>query len=303
MRDERKVFELIGETSASIFPLAQAIMGPLFEKHFSEQRFYQPTFVAAQIAPKPISVDLYSKRNPYAQPKGFKRALADAAEAGYLDPDGDGGYVVSEKGARAIQIVHETFYSHINQINQFSAPKLKELDALLDKLVDACLKADLSNGGLCLDISHNGHPRVEAGSLAKVDQQLDDMNAFRDDAHISAWMPVGVDGHTWEVLSFVWNGEANTAEKLAERLPYREYTVEEYSKTLEDLTQRGWIKPGNDGYAATNDGIKIRGDAEAITDSNYFAPWKSLSDDEVTRLGELLTGLKAINLKIAEEIK
>ena len=139
MRDERKVWELLGETSASIYPLAQAIMAPQFEKHFSEQRFYQPTFIATQIAPKSISADLYSKRNPYAQPEGVKTILADAAEAGYLDPDGKGGYTVSEKGANAIQTVHEAFYSHINQVNQFPGNKLKELDTLLDKLVRACI--------------------------------------------------------------------------------------------------------------------------------------------------------------------
>ena len=48
MRDELKVWDLMGETSASIYPLAQAIMGAQFEKHFTEQRFYQPTFIAVQ---------------------------------------------------------------------------------------------------------------------------------------------------------------------------------------------------------------------------------------------------------------
>ena len=303
MRDERKVFELMGEASQSIYSLAQEIMGPLFEKHFSEQRFYGPTLIATQIAPKSISVDLYSKRNPYAQPEGFKATLSDAAEAGYLDTDGKGGYVVSEKGANAINSVHEAFYGHINQFNRFPAEKQKKLEALLNKLVDACTKADLSNGGLCLDISHNGHPRVEPASFAEVDQHLDDMNAFRDDAHISAWTPVGVDGHTWEVLSFVWNGEANTVEKLVERLPYRTYLAEDYTATLNDLTERGWIAPGEDGYVVTQTGKQIRDEAEAATDKIYFAPWKVLSDDELTQLGELLMELKEINLKVAEENK
>ncbi len=154
MRAERKVFELMGETSASIFPLAQEVMGSLFEKHFSEQRFYQPTFLASQIAPKPISAtflasqiapkpisaDLVGKRNPYANPAGTEKTLADAAEAGYLDPDGKGGYVVSEKGANAIHTAHEAFYDHINKVNQYFGNKLEELAALLDKLVEACAK-------------------------------------------------------------------------------------------------------------------------------------------------------------------
>lgn len=75
MRDEQKVWNLMGETSASIFPLAQNIMAAQFEKHFSEQRFYQPTFTASNLAPKPISAVLLGKRNPYANPAHVEKLL------------------------------------------------------------------------------------------------------------------------------------------------------------------------------------------------------------------------------------
>ena len=301
MLDERKVWELMGETSGSIFPLAQEVMRPQFEEHFTEQRFYPLTFTAAQVAPKPISAGLLNKRNPYANPAGNEALLRDTSEAGYLDPVGQGDYLVSEKGANAIRDVHEVFYNYINRINRFPKDKLQELDTLLEALVSACTKADFPNGTLRLDISHNGHPQVEPASLARIDQLLDDMNAFRDDAHVAAWSPAGVDGHTWEVLTFVWNGEASTVEKLVERLPYRSYAAEDYTATLNELSQRGWIEPGEDGYTVTGTGKKIRDEAETQTDTNYFSPWKALTDEEVNRLGELLNELKGINLKIAEE--
>ncbi len=303
MRDNQKTWELIGETSASIYPLAQDIMGAQFEKHFSEQRFYNPTFVASYLALKPLTAELYSKRNPYAKPEGVSKLLADTAKADYLNPGEKGGYVASEKGANAIRATHEAFYNHINELNKFPAEYLEELDTIFDKLVLACTKNDLPNGNLCLEISHNGHPKVEAGSLAKIDQHLDDLNAFRDDAHITAWEPIGVSGHVWEVFTFVWNGEANTGEKLVERLPYREYTAKDYTKTLERLEQQGWIGPGEDGYKMTDEGKKIRDDAEAQTNNNFFTPWEKLTDDEVKNLGELLANLKETNLKIIEENK
>ena len=303
MRDERKTWELMGETSASIFPLARTITGPLFEEHFTEQRFYPITFTAAQLVPKSISANLLNRRNPYANPAATETLLADTAKAGYLEPDVKGNYVASEKGIHAIQAVHEAFYSHVNKINRFPADKLKELAGLLGKLVTACTKADFPDGTLRLDISHNGHPAVEPASLAKIDQHLDDMNAFRDDAHVSTWAPIDVDGHTWEVLTLVWNGEANTVEKLVERLPYRTYLAEDYTATLNALTERGWIEPGDDGYQVTAQGKQIRDNAESQTDANYFGPWGALTDDEISRLGELLQELKEINLKIVEENK
>jgi len=221
MRAEGKVFQLLGETSASIFPLAEAMMGPQFEKYFTEQRFYQPTFIAFNLSPKPISANLVCKRTPYTNPAAVKDLLAEAANAGYLEPDGKDGYLVSKKGDSAIESVHNTFYDQINQGNQFPGDKLKELIALLGKLVDAVRKADHIKEKISFEISHFGHAKVNTETLAQADQHLDDLNAFRDDAHLAAWAPVGVSGITWEALSFVWNGEAATVEKLVERLPYR----------------------------------------------------------------------------------
>ncbi len=298
MRDERSVFQLLGETSASIYPLARDVMRPLFEEYFSEQRFYHVIFFAYNLNPEPITAELYLRRNPYAKPESVLEILMDAAEAGYLEKVEEGEYRPAQTGSDAIEIVHEAFYSHANKLNQFPADNLKELCSLLVKLVDSVKQTDLGVRKISFDASHDGHIQVGHGTLAKVDQHFDDLNAFRDDAHIAAWIPVGTDGHTWEVLTFVWNGDATTAEGLAERIPYRQYTAENYHATLDDLVQKGWVEAGADGFIVTAEGKKIRDDAEGATEQNYFGPWKVLSDDELKRLGELLTALKETNLKL-----
>ena len=262
MKDEMSVFQLFGETSASIYPLARDVMRPLFEEYFSEQRFYQPLFLAYNLAPEPISVDLFQLRNPYANPGSVQEILEDAATAGYLELVGEGEYQPSQEGSSAIETVHKAFYSHLNQVNQFPAEQLKELCSLMAKLVDSISQTDLGARKICFDASCGGHIQVDHGTLARVDQHLDDLNAFRDDAHIAAWKFAEVDGHTWEVLTFIWNGEATTAKGLVERLPYRQYTADNYQITLEDLVKRGWIEPGDDGYVVTAKGKKIRDDAE-----------------------------------------
>mgnify|MGYP001816430352 CR=1 FL=1 len=300
MRDEKKVFQLFGETSASIYPLARDVMRPLFAEHFSEQRFYQAIFFAYNLRPEPITPELFLKRNPYAKPESVLEILEDAAEAGYLAGDGLGGYQPAEKGSSAIEAVHEAFYARVNKINQFPDEKLKELASLLEKLVNSVDQADLAGGKICYKASHGGHIQVEPGTLSQVDQLLDDLNAFRDDAHIAAWTPAGVEGHTWEILTFVWNGDATTAEALNERLPYRQYTIEDYQGSLEDLVQRGWIEEGAEGYQVTNIGKKIRDEAEADTNKNYFGPWKVLTDSELDRLGDLLEELKETNIKMID---
>jgi len=297
------VRELFGQTSQSIYPLAQSIMQPLFEEYFTEQRFYLPTFIASQVSPKPISVTLIGKRTPYQNPEAVEKTLVDAAEAGYLKTENNGSYVVSQKGAQAIEDVHLAFYNHVNEINQFSTKKMKALADLLGKLVQACSQADLDYGTICLDISHNGHPEVDADSLAKVDQHLDDLNAFRDDAHIAAWKPVGVSGQIWETLTFVWLGEINSAEKLAEQLPFRNYTAEDYAASLHDLAARGWVESAEDeGFKTTAAGKKLRDDAESATNQLYYNPWKVLVEAELAQLTDLLTGLKTSNTEILEAL-
>lgn len=298
MRDEKSVFQLFGETSASIYPLARDVMRPLFEEYFSEQRFYQPLFLAYNLKSEPISADLFQLRNPYANPDSVQEILEDATEAGYLEKSGEGEYRPTQKGSSAIETVHEAFYNHVNQLKEVHADQLKELCSLLAKLVESISQADLGERKICFDASFGGHMQVDHGTLARVDQHLDDLNAFRDDAHIAAWRPAGVDGHTWEVLTFIWNGDATTAEGLVERLPYRQYTADNYKATLEDLVQMGWIEVGDNGFIVTEKGKKIRDDAEDITDRNYFSPWKVLSDEELHRLGELLRALKETNLKL-----
>ncbi len=299
MRAEQKVMQLVRDTSSSISALTEDSAG----EYFSESRFFFLTDIANRLAPKPISVNLMSKRTPYANPHRFAQLLADIAQAGYLTANGTDSYTVSEKGAAAINAANGAFYARVNKLNQFSSEKLIELSALLSRLVDASSKADAVNATFCLSIVHNGHTALEVGSLAQIDQHLDDLFAFRDDSHLAAWLPSGISGQTWEALSFVWNGEADTAEKLVARLPNRSYTADDYATALADLTTRGLVAPGADGYTVTAAGRKVREDAETLTDANFFAPWQTLTDDELNKLSDLLNDLNQTNLKIAEANK
>lgn len=301
MRDHSQVFPLLGETSGSIYPLARAVMRPLFEEYFSEQRFYQPVFIAYQLSPKILTETLYRKRAPYNNPQAICENLADAAKAGYLEGEDGGGYRISQQGKTAIELVHKRFYDQINEVNLLSAAKLGSLVELLRKLVDAAGRAEFSSGVFSLELVQAGHPEVKPGTLAEVDQLLDDLNAFRDDAHIAAWIPTGVSGHVWEVLTFIWNGEAKSAAELVEKLPYRSYLEDEFQETLDTLVQLGWINKEEDGYTATPEGARIREEAEERTNQNYFGPWQALSDQELETLGDLLQELKEINLKLMDE--
>jgi hypothetical protein len=56
--------------------------------------------------------------------------------------------------------------------------------------------------------------------------------------------------------------------------------------------RKGWSKAVDGGYQVTEEGKKVRQDAEDQTDRYYYAAWDALSANEVAELGKLLTALR-----------
>jgi hypothetical protein len=71
---------------------------------------------------------------------------------------------------------------------------LKRLASLLGRLVEANLTTPESPGKWCLRIARNFDPGVEAPVMARLDQYLSDLSAYRDDAHLASWRSYGVSG-------------------------------------------------------------------------------------------------------------
>jgi DNA-binding MarR family transcriptional regulator len=127
-----------------------------------------------------------------------------------------------------------------------------------------------------------------------------DLLYFRDDAHIAAWQPYDISGHTWEAFTYVWRGDATLAAELAEQLPYRNYDEQAYASALQDLASRGWIVAEDGRYAVTDEGQALRQEAEEATDRYFDAPWAALEQAEMEQLKDLL-GRLAQALKPPDE--
>jgi hypothetical protein len=223
--------------------------------------------------------------------------LRDAAEAGFLNADGRGGYTVSQVGKAAVQRVHDVFYHHLGELEALPAEEMEQLEGLLDKLVQASIEAEKPAGKSAVYICHNSHTHPDAASLARIDQHLDDLNAFRDDSHVAAWKKEhSIEGRTWETFSLICSNQANTAASLAGRLPNRGYDEESYAASLAELAAMGWIEKGEDGYRVTEKGQKVYQTAEETTNQYFYAPWSVLEGNELGQLRNLLIRLK-VNLE------
>ncbi len=242
---------------------------------------------AQEFAPEPLSVAKFRKRAVYSAPKLTLGLLELLASEQYFDTVGD-DYYLTAKGHEAIEKSANFRKIAFEGFEPIDAGKIDKIVTYTGHIIDESLKADDSPGTWCLAHSRNRAPDKSAPPLAKLLQYSSDFNSFRDDAHMAAFGKHNVEGHVWEAFSYIKDEQANNASSLYEKLAYRGFYTEDWQTALNELAGRGWIMQNGDNYAATDEGLAISKEIEKATDDYFFAPWKTLSDDEYEELINLM---------------
>jgi hypothetical protein len=285
--------------SQAIFPVTRPAVQPVFEEQFPERSYFNCVRLAREADPAPFGVDALIARYPYNNPVHVRGIFAQAATAGYLEESAAGQYRIGEQGKAAVDLLNDVFYQRLGEISVLTDEEMSNLVDLLERLVRATATYPAPRKSN-FEGSHGSALPRHYGPLAKVDLALDDLNAFRDDAHISAWAGESVDGRSWEALTLVWRGDAHSATELVEALPFRGYTAADYERSLSELTARGWLVRTDDQYRVSERGRAVREVAEETTDEVFYAPWKALEVRELTLLHALLVRLEAGLVELAE---
>jgi DNA-binding MarR family transcriptional regulator len=242
------------------------------------------------VEPQPLSTARLHGFSPYNALESLAKRQAEAAEKGLIAPV-EGGYRLTEAGRGALQASFGAVYQALSAFEPLPAGDTRRLVELLRRLVDASLTAPAPADKSHLIASRKTDPGATVSLAAQVDQYLTDLNGFRDDAHIAAWQPTGIDGPTWEALTMVWRGDANTPEALAEKLTGRGLELPIYAAALRSLAERGWLAERDGTYSVTDQGRAIRQQVEDETDRLFYEPWGVLDDGEAQELRLLLTRL------------
>jgi hypothetical protein len=307
-----EVWPLCSEVSQAIYQLTRPIINPLAEELGPAQgRGLYALLTARSYEPESLSLERVCRRTPYASPETAWAFLPvkELAERDLLEAQNDGSYRLTTGGRAVIARILKEFYAGLAGIEQSIGPAYSSVDleraaTLLEKIVTASFNSPF--GKWSLTTAHRLAPAGEVAALAHIDQALDDLTAFRDDAHLAAWQPLGVTGPAWELFTFLWRGEVKNAGEMAEKAAARGHTREAYQSALGDLIGRGWVRAaGNAEWSAcevTEAGREIREEAEAATDRNFYTPWQVLSETELNDLGELLTRLKTALAHAAEAV-
>lgn len=247
---------------------------------------------ALTFEPDPISAETLRIRSPYTSPRLYTERLKNAANGGFLAAVAEDKYRLTELGRRAAKHVIDAAYAAMATLHPLSSQELERLADLLRRLALACLSAPEPPGKWCIAHSRRIDPGDSASIVARIDQYLSDLAAYRDDAHLAAWQPQNISAHAWEALTYLWRGEAATLDGLCSKLGRRGRSPDEYRQALQELVNRGWIEEEVSGYQLTPQGLEIRRSAEELTDRYFYAPWGCLDQEETEELRSLLSRLR-----------
>ncbi|MDX1413807.1 MAG: hypothetical protein R3293_06425 [Candidatus Promineifilaceae bacterium] len=249
---------------------------------------------ALEFDPGPLTVARLRVRDIYAAESLVRGLLEIMASEKWLHRQGE-NYFLSKLGRDLQETRRGRLTRWLSALMPLPVADMKRLEQLMAAIINASLRSPDPPGTWCLAHSRNRAPANDAPPAVKIFQFTADFNAFRDDAHMAAWGPLGVDGRTWEAFSFLLTQSANSAAALFDQLAYRGYSQEDYAAALQNLAERGWLTVKQQQansyettYQVTTAGREVHKQIEALTDEYFFNPWQTLSQEELEDLIQLM---------------
>jgi hypothetical protein len=296
---ERETWPLLGEGLGALGQVVgPALQEVIAELGLNEAPGWQHLLLATGIDPEGVTVERVHHRGAYTAKSRHAERLAGLAERGYLR-ESDAGYVATEEAHRVVDELLARQREKLVELAPLTEAELTRLVELLNKL-DAGIEA--------LDEPvrqswRDQRDRPDGENLPLLERWLrlvSTVNAFRDDAHRAAWAPYDIDGHSWEIFTYIWNEEATSLDDLPDGLlDARGFPAEESEAAVQKLLDRRWIEAGDEAgkYRVSQQGKALRQGAEDATDNYFYAAWNALSAseiEEIKRLSEKLRdGLQA----------
>jgi DNA-binding MarR family transcriptional regulator len=251
---------------------------------------------AQEFDPEPLSVERFRVRAVWSSQR-IVCALLDLMTAEkWFDRIKD-DYYLTEEGRMLIQAVKDRWNRILIPLEEhLSEGDILSLEKLMRRVLDASLTSAVPRSKWSLQHSRRRAPADDAPVIMQLFHHSSDFNAYRDDSHMAALQPSGVEAFAWEAFSLVCNGAADTAKGVFDQLTYRGYSISEFAEGLHDISRRGWLETqGVECYAVTLAGRKVLEEVEYLTDQYFFSAWNCLSAAEIQ---ELLEGMHNLGDKL-----
>jgi hypothetical protein len=239
-----------------------------------------------------FSLPAFQRRDPYGNPDMYVASFALLAASGWIEPLDDERYRVTERARQAAQSAVRAGDQALADLDALPDEQVRRLLSYLQRLVTAGLAA-LEPPERWASVTRFRIADERSPLLGQVRERLMDLFGYRDDAHLSAWSPLGASGPAWNAFGFICSGTADCAADIAARQPFRGLSEADYLSALAELADRGWIeRSDSDRWRATQLGHDLRATVERLTDAYFYAPWACLSAAELDDLRALLVALE-----------
>ena len=240
-----------------------------------------------------ITFEKYRRIFPYDSEQAFHESLSIAAQEGYLTFDGV-AYRATEKGEEANRKGMQGLTDAVAPLQPMPQAELKRLVDTLVRLCESTTAASEPPSHFC-QMHYKNYKRTfpsDAPLMRLFLHYYKELDFYRTDAHVAAWQIHSIAGNRWEAFTAVWSGEADMLDKFFEEYSDRGFSRDEYAQAFQELVSRGWLEENAGAYRVTDEGKRIREEAEALTDKYFFAPWSSLNESELEELASLASQLR-----------
>jgi hypothetical protein len=221
---------------------------------------------------------------PFTSPRLIQNCLASFDREQLLVCLYEDHYVMSSQADSLALWITKEINNALSSLQPMPATRMMDMASQLKELADACYAAPEPPARLQMTSQRKLTPAGTIPMMARLNQIVRELVAYRADAHQTAWQAYGVDGHAWEILSLLWQNKKMKLADLYRSLEYRGFSHGETLAALGELSKRGWASGNSDEGSITPFGAEVRQIAEATTDRYYFAPWQKFTE---TRLNAL----------------
>jgi len=276
--------DVTGRISRAMFTLTRPGVDPVIEAANLEKPGLAYMLIMASVFDQPVTAELLGKRSPYSALSRYNKTFAALVDEGMMTGD-ENGYLLTENGRSLVNAVLNGFHKQLATLQptlttDLTEVELNRLAELLEQLSQACLNAGDPPGTWCIEHIQGLPLPDKPSALSRIDKVLDDLNAFRDDAHIAAFKPYKIEGHVWELFTALWRKDVANPAEMADKYEGRGHAEADYQQALLDLVRRGWVEEAEQGeYVVTENGRSLREEAETRTDTYYYLPWGGLLPD------------------------
>lgn len=241
----------------------------------------------------PFSIAQFMRYFPYGLAQVNDERLTSAVQQGYLASNGQGVYRATESGRttalRLINVGNEVMAA----LTPVPKESLRTIGDLLARISGTAFHSPEPPAHVLIKAKRDLYERT--GVFATLEGFIAHcflLEGHRDDCYFATWSAHGVEGHTWEVLDALSQGDTMTFDELHKKLGRRGVTEEVHAGDVRELVRRGWAEEGSGVVKATEAGKQVRAEVEAETERLFFAPWSSLNESELEELSSLASLLR-----------